>query len=944
MNKNRVFTYSRLEYLIAGILFFLLTYFSMPFMNLSEYTNTPLIDPAGILQVYPWLHHNIREVSNGHFPLWNQYTGLGEPHIANIQSAFFFPYFWPWLVKPIEGIYGFLIVGKLWLSAIFWFAFTRKKLCSFPGAVVAGAAYGFSGYSLWFLQLLDMNSQILLPLLMLCLSRLVNKRDLVSFIASAFLICLAILGGHPEASFITVLIATLYAICAYFFESGKNLVPSDMNILRFPFKKTPVFSTPALIISAVGGVSLLLTLVSLLPFANYLSRCWTIHGSGFGFFHLDPRAIFNMFLPWIHVVINNMPTVIPVEYINHGALEMALLPYRETAVPGNLPGAGLCVCGLALAAIIGARRLGWPVLFFSGLLFVLLGLTLGLPGFRYIAFVPPFNMNSNFKFFFSEINACLAVLAGVGLDILWIYFSKTMIKRKKLFVLALLGTIPAIFIFALFMYGLNIPEYSRALLLSYLIILFMYFSAYIFFIGLLLTARIAKPENGRYLEFGKKVGHWPVVILFLSFLTVNGRFIAPYVEIEKPDGEVKKQILEKLDEMPGKEARTTGLENYWPANLNMIDGVKDVRSSDALFYKPYINALNEVNGFNAEQSLGYFYPSYFTRPSPDRLFTDRARNLSAKAAITTHKLYKNLIIDHLVLKESGKYHFSPPMREEVSSISFSTDNGKDISSYKLPGLFIHAPASVNFSPHPDFIKAKTKSSKQSISFIPYLKSPDKKPQSDGVIFQLLIKNNGAPELGYSRFILPKEVVIKSPEKPVTVLTQGADEIQLSVLSGVRGDSSCDYSNFAAISFHPDGFEPPPEPFWAYSEEGPYIYELPHKPWAHLQEQHKDLLINRSANDKVAIILDVKESGNLIVHEAWYPGWRAFSKTGNMKIDIPEDKASWRVPFEKDTESITFIFTPIDFRIGLFVTLSTILVSLILLVYNNVIKRNKGETD
>src|ERR1041384_3043581 len=46
--------------------------------------------------VYPEKWFNVEAFRQGRIPLWNPWIACGTPHVANWQSAFFYPFFWVW--------------------------------------------------------------------------------------------------------------------------------------------------------------------------------------------------------------------------------------------------------------------------------------------------------------------------------------------------------------------------------------------------------------------------------------------------------------------------------------------------------------------------------------------------------------------------------------------------------------------------------------------------------------------------------------------------------------------------------------------------------------------------------------------------------------------------------------------------------------------------------
>ncbi|HUT53851.1 MAG TPA: hypothetical protein VM658_10715 [bacterium] len=925
------------EIAAAGLVLLAVLLACKPFSHLGDYTSTPLIDPAGVLQVYPWHHFNLVEFRAGHFPLWNPYSAMGEPHLGNIQTAALFPLYWPWYALGGEAAYGALLLARLWLAAMFWFVFARARLCSFAGAMVVGAAYAFGGYGLWFVQLVDLNSQMLLPLLLLALPKMALKPRITNFCASAALIALAIIGGHPEAAFVTLFVACLYTLTAIMVnqDSPHSLLcgrreAQDAGPSSPESRDRQSLPRSLLALSAAGAFGLLLSSATALPFLNYLSRCWTMHGPGFGFFHLDPRGLFNLIVPGIHVIFQDMPREIPVQYINYGALSMLKLPYSATGVPGNLPGAGLVVCALALYSIIRLRRLPWQALFFSGLLALTLGLTFGLPGFRLIALIPPFNMNANFKFFFSEIHVCLAVLAGVGLDAMWARAKDRGDKIRAI-------------VYPVLMTLIILTALEFILDSSYADLIPGGFGARITYLYLLLQAPLLV-FIVMFLQFKKAgariIAHGLFMLAISSSLLIDTILVMPYIRLKMPGKEMLAALHSSADLRSGGEERIDGLEGFWPANRATLEGFKDVRSSDALFYKPYVDLINKINGLSAQESLGYFYPSYFTQPSPEKLLSEDARKLSLAFVVSDIKWVPSGVIDHIISRAKGIYGVWPPSRNMVHLEYLPEILGSDdisVRPFALPCLFLHAPAMVSFNPSSLSERPPLESRAPqdgTLSFIPHFQQISS--STDGAIFQVINNRDSGPSLLYSLYINPKRPHRNccnancgpSPKNtPILLTASGASHFQLSTHPGPRNNRDGDWSAFVALSWNDGPYVPPPEPLWSRLDRGgPLIYESPHLPWAHMEDE-QELKVERSAGDEVAVDVSGAAGKELTVHEAWYPGWRVEIDGKDGVIRIPEDKVSWEVAVPKGAKKAVFRFEPYDFRIGLYGTLATALVLL-----------------
>jgi len=368
-------------------------------LRLGPLQENILIDAAGLIQQRPWMDFSGREFRDGFFPLWNPFTGFGQPHLANIQTAAFYPLNAAlYLLGPVAG-YNLWLFLRLWLAGFFIYLFLRKlnlaALPSFAGSLV----WPLGGYGLWFMQLVELNSQLLLPLFLISLHALADRPRLKYFIGAALIGWMIILGGHPEAVFNSWLIAMLYFI----FRLSRQKLPPSARLKR------------AALAGLVALVSAGLAAVVLLPFLNYLPRCWSLHFPGFGFFHLDVKTIPSLFFPDLDFASRGTGRI-AVELLGKGISPVFKAGYLKTIAPGVLPGAGAVVMLLSLYGLLKTSRARPEFGFFAVALVFLLGLTYGLAPFNWAAFVPPFSSASNYKFYYSEIYFCLSIMVALGIS------------------------------------------------------------------------------------------------------------------------------------------------------------------------------------------------------------------------------------------------------------------------------------------------------------------------------------------------------------------------------------------------------------------------------------------------------------------------------------------------------------------------------------------------
>ena len=98
--------------------------FFVPRNTVAEKIILPLFDP--IVQHIPWYHFDRRMLKTGKLPLWNPYQGCGVPHIANMQSAFFYPPSIFVYVLNWKWGFFFLYFFKLYFIGLFLYLYLKE--------------------------------------------------------------------------------------------------------------------------------------------------------------------------------------------------------------------------------------------------------------------------------------------------------------------------------------------------------------------------------------------------------------------------------------------------------------------------------------------------------------------------------------------------------------------------------------------------------------------------------------------------------------------------------------------------------------------------------------------------------------------------------------------------------------------------------------------------
>jgi hypothetical protein len=220
------------------------------------------------LQFIPWRYFAWESFMNGSIPLWNPYSGMGAPLIANYQSALFYPPGWilflfaalggaPWLAwaHTLLVVMHLVWAGVGMIRLIRWLGL--GELAQAVGAMcfaLGGYLVARSGFAsmvwtaAWLPWIILGASQISSPILTKAGP---EKRTVLLTLAVP--IALMLLAGHAQLSWYILLMAFAWIIYGGFIQSGAA------GAIRSVF-----------LYIAAGVVGALLAAIQLLPTAEYL--------------------------------------------------------------------------------------------------------------------------------------------------------------------------------------------------------------------------------------------------------------------------------------------------------------------------------------------------------------------------------------------------------------------------------------------------------------------------------------------------------------------------------------------------------------------------------------------------------------------------------------------------------------------------------------------------
>ncbi|MBI3271239.1 MAG: hypothetical protein HYZ53_19705 [Planctomycetes bacterium] len=219
-------------------------------------------DPTPHVQNYPWDLFSARSWRAGRVPLWNPNQGCGTPHLANFQSAPFYPLKLLLVLWPTMDGYNLYLLLRLLVAGILMYVYARGRRLSHPAGVLASVAWTFCGFALAHFHYASLQSVGLLPLLLHVVELGIAAPTFRWGIGLGATFGLILLSGHPEIVFEVLFAGGGYYVVRV--AQSWRAQPETRRVARL------------LTLSLAGaGLGLLLALVDLLPFLEHLGNAWT---------------------------------------------------------------------------------------------------------------------------------------------------------------------------------------------------------------------------------------------------------------------------------------------------------------------------------------------------------------------------------------------------------------------------------------------------------------------------------------------------------------------------------------------------------------------------------------------------------------------------------------------------------------------------------------------
>lgn len=220
-------------------------------------------------QFYPWKTFLANSIKNNKtLPLWNPYTFSGNPFLANLQVAMFYPLDVIFYIFQVEKAFQISVIMHFFLASLFMYLFCRfclelERVPSFVSATI----YTFNGFSVTRLfagNITLINGVPWIPLAFLFFIKALQidkkKKSVGTLLILSLILASQILCGHPQMPYYTLLSLFFYLLYKLVIEY-KNRIKDGLN--KIELKKRIFYYLFAYVFSV--GIASGLAAVQLLP-------------------------------------------------------------------------------------------------------------------------------------------------------------------------------------------------------------------------------------------------------------------------------------------------------------------------------------------------------------------------------------------------------------------------------------------------------------------------------------------------------------------------------------------------------------------------------------------------------------------------------------------------------------------------------------------------------
>ncbi|MBI5020312.1 MAG: YfhO family protein [Ignavibacteriales bacterium] len=250
---------------------------------------------------FPYRYSMSESIKAGHLPLWVPEIYSGFPLLARAEAGIAYPInlilfglLSPWIALNLVLLLTIITAG------ISTYLYAKEIGSSFTGAVVAGIAFGFSGYLLSHLKhLSNVNAACWLPLGLYLIERAIKSKDNRMLLFFGIIFGFQHLSGHTQVAYYS---GVLYIF--YFIFRSLSVVDSGKNILSvFQKWKQLTLGKQSWLFAGMLALGSLLAAIQLIPTYELVFLSQRSGGVTFEYasnYAFDPKNLGMFIYPYIN--------------------------------------------------------------------------------------------------------------------------------------------------------------------------------------------------------------------------------------------------------------------------------------------------------------------------------------------------------------------------------------------------------------------------------------------------------------------------------------------------------------------------------------------------------------------------------------------------------------------------------------------------------------------
>jgi len=170
------------------------------------------------VRLYPIIQHVQESWRSGEFPFWYPYSGIGLPVFSESRFQVLYPVNrFLWFIMPLYHGVGWSAILHLFLGSLFTFLFLGELGVTYFGRLVAGISFTYSSSLVMFLGLPQMlDTMVWLPFIFWAMERALRRESWRWSLLAGLGVAVQILAGQIQVVYYTFTVLILFAICRVF--------------------------------------------------------------------------------------------------------------------------------------------------------------------------------------------------------------------------------------------------------------------------------------------------------------------------------------------------------------------------------------------------------------------------------------------------------------------------------------------------------------------------------------------------------------------------------------------------------------------------------------------------------------------------------------------------------------------------------------------------------